>query len=202
MILALHGLYGSKGASKISTLVRHLEEQVDIKEFAYGYLYAVNTYSAKRRQKILESILAELKDGDSVVAHSFGCVVALDLLRYLEQSKSKLKLNAVYLLNAAADKDMKIYTKNCNKVYNFYDPQDRMLTLAKFVPLSILGGFGRQKYPSTSSKVKNIRIRPIPGGFSKHGRFFKEPNLSYYGKFIKWVEKGNKANVNAFLSQV
>jgi len=136
-----------------------------------------------------------LKNGDSIIGHSFGAVVINDTLRLLSEHnynnpENPIKLNKVYLFNAALHTDTHLNTEHVSKIYVFYDKKDWILKLATLLPDSIMGNMGQVGAKILNSRIENIEIEDeAPFWSYVHKRVFTNSNkLSEYCDIIHKLE--------------
>lgn len=192
MIVGVKGLHAINNQNNITKYINKLNELgVEAKEFPYFKFGIAHTYLLGRIFRTLKKLDDFLEDGDSIVAHSFGCVLAIDLLNHMSTEKRQKKLKNVFLFNPSVDWDIKIEETHFKNMFIFYEPEDTMLRLAKWLPFNKLGALGKYGYRYPSEKIHNIKIADGPSGTMKHDGAMFEPNLTNYSKFIRIIEKGS-----------
>ena len=194
MIHGVYGLYAIYRHNHVSTMLNALAKKgLSTWEFYYPKFFVLDTYNMGLVSVSATKLKEILKDGDSIVSHSFGGAIVYELLRLLETSGSTVKLHNIYLFNIALDKFLEVPTANCNHVYNFYDPSDKLLALAELLPFDLMGEFGKHPYfKMDDRKVTNVEIdNALPTTITNHARAFNEPGLSIYSKYIAEKEDRN-----------
>jgi esterase/lipase superfamily enzyme len=189
------GVGGLTTSSMPNTIMNHVvaalnKNKLESKKFKHTEFLIYHTYD---KERVIEAELALhkiLDDGDSILAHSFGAVLTIDLLNHMENGfLPKKKLKNIYLFNPAIDKDAHIPTRQIKNMYVFYEPCDRMLKLATLMPFNKLGELGRVGYKGRSKKIHNMQIRKLGDSWTNHSDAFREPNLNMYVKMISKLEK-------------
>lgn len=147
--------------------------------FRYGLITVIQTYFDWLESKRTKHLLSLLKKGDSLIGHSFGAVVISDTLKLLSEQnyqnpENPIKLNKVYLFNAALNTDAQLNTEYVNKIYVFYDKKDWVLKIASWFPWSKLGNMGQVGAKILDSRIENREIEDKSPFWSYvHKRIFK-----------------------------
>lgn len=194
MIVGVKGLRAPIGKNNITKYVNKLNSiGVEAEEFKYASFLVAHTYILEKIFKTEKKLYDLLKEGDSIIAHSFGGVLVTDLLTNMSQVDSKKKLKNIYLFNPSVDHDIRIPETHFENLIIFYEPDDKMLTLAKYLPFNKLGTLGKYGYRYPSNKIHNVRIDKGPSSWSKHDGAMHEPNLTKYAECIKIIETANES---------
>lgn len=190
MIWGVKGLWARPGNNNATKMLQKLQELgVESKEFNYLSFTVLNTYLLERVFKTEVSLLKHLKDGDSIIAHSFGGALVVRLLTHLDRFKSNIKLKNIYLFNPSIDGDIRIPSTHFENMYIFCNEDDKMLKMARLIPFNILGDLGREGYQYEDDKITNIEIDTSKTDtFWGHSDAMVEPNLTKCAKFIKMKE--------------
>jgi len=190
----IHGVYGLDAVRRhnnITKILKALEKQgMYTREFSYLRALVIFTYFKCLRKRWAKRLKAQLKDGDSIVAHSFGCAVVWELLKQLQEEKSSLQLKNIYLFNASLERELQFSKDNCHKIFVFYHPGDNLLTLATYLPNNIMGDMGKVGYQYKTHNIINIKLEtPDCNSILQHDCFSQPEYVDYYATFIKKAEK-------------
>ncbi len=191
MIIGVYGLWAFPTVNNISTYIKRLTKiGCKAKEFRYARFMIFHTYLLAKIFRTERRLFKQLVDGDSIIAHSFGGVLALDLVNMMHQVDSKKKLKNIYLFNPSADADIVINDSHFEKMYIFHNPNDKLLELAKLLPFNRLGALGQHGYRHKSKKIVNICLDELKEpSYTRHADAMKELNLTKYSEFIKERER-------------
>lgn len=185
MLVGIKGLYTVTSQNSISTFLEKIKKRgVDSVEFDYFKLLAYHTYCTDTITNTVTKLDQFVREGDSIIAHSFGCLLVYDLLRHYKKCHKDRQLKNIYFINPAIDVNIKIPTSNITQLFLFHDKEDRLLRMSRFLPFNRMGALGKYGYQHEDSKIKNIEIDPIEADAWKHQRFFREPNLKKHLEFI------------------
>lgn len=187
----IHGVYGLHSLfrhNEITYLLERLKRLgLPTLEFKYLKLFAIHTYSSHALRRFALNLKERLKSGDSIVAHSFGCAIVWKLLEILDEEKSALQLNKIYLLNSALNREYTLKVDHCQHIYVFHDPSDFMLKLATYLPFNIMGDMGKAGYQYKDPKITNIEIKG-DDELLNHSRSFHGKGLEWSSNLIKRLE--------------
>lgn len=189
MIIGVKGLFGPVFRNNITKFINKLNSLgVDSREFVYPPFGVFHTYNKTRITRTSKLLYDQLNDGDSILCHSFGGVITTNLINEMHKFSKPKHLKNIYMFNPAVNTDIEIDETYFDKMYIFYDPKDKLLRLAKWLPFNSMGSLGKYGYPKKSKKIKNIKLRNLVGVPNWHSEAMIEPNLTFYSKFIKRKE--------------
>lgn len=194
MIIGVHGLYVFKNPNYMDLLLWALRGRgYRTYSFRYGLMTVIQTYFEWLESNKAKQLLKRLKNGDSLIGHSFGAVVINDTLKLLSEYNYKnpenpIKLNKVYLFNAALNSETQLNTEHVKKIYVFYDKKDWILKLASWLPGSLMGNMGQIGSTIPDSRIENIEIEDSdPPWRYVHKRIFT--NKNYLEKYCDVIDK-------------
>jgi hypothetical protein len=193
MIWGVCGLWGFHGRNNVTKILNRLNTLgVSTKEFHNITFTLLHTYIIRQIFSIANRLYDQASDGDSIIAHSFGGVLVIDMLNEINKKRPK-EFKNIYLFNPSINGDVHIDSDHFQKMYIFHEPRDRMLKMANWLPFNILGDLGRYGYKYTDDKIINVEINKITNEHRMHhDNAMIEPNLTTYAKFIRDVEVGNE----------
>lgn len=190
MIHGVYGLYAMWHKNNVTDMLQELEKLgLNTIEFKHMKVFALETYLTSGIKRLAEHLDSTLKDGDSILAHSFGAAIVYYVLQ-----NTKKKLHNIYLFNAALSLDYILNSNNVDTLYNFYDPTDRALSIAEAIPYDIMGGVGKIGYRANplmdlaAWKTKNIQITGGVNTLTNHFRAFQDGTICKYATMIKQFE--------------
>ena len=115
-------------------------------------------------------ILKHSHPGDVVLAHSYGCLKALEAAKYL-------KYKALFLIAPAAERDYDMSKIDPEtKIYCFHSPKDYTIWLGSFLVLHPFGLAGVKGF--TDPRVNNIEYN------GDHGHYFHGETLHRLANYI------------------
>jgi pimeloyl-ACP methyl ester carboxylesterase len=178
------------GAETVGRLAPYVSNgQVEAKLHNYGYVSLLGL--RRRNEKAVEKINRRVDEGDVLVGHSNGCLIAWELV------KAGVKPAAVICVQPALRRDT-IWPEDL-PVLCVYNEDDRIVTLgrwwSRFVSVANpwqdrhgWGAAGRHGFDQAS--VTNISTLVGPTPAEGHSEIFKQPALQYWGGVIgHWLER-------------
>jgi len=135
----IHGIKTSKTNNRLAMIKKNLldvgfrTEEVII--HSYGYMPFILSPRLENK-KIAEKIAEKIGDGDIIIAHSNGCAIAWEI------AEMGAKIYGAVLINPALDAD-KVFPHQVKWVHVFYNRDDWVVGLAKYMPFHIWGDQGR-----------------------------------------------------------
>ena len=172
------------GKGSIDKLLHYIPNSLD---YDYGYVGLISLKKVNRRT--INEFLEVIKPGDTIVAHSNGCLIAY-------QIAERIPIDAIVCINPALRRDT-IWPEN-TAVLCLANKTDWIVELgriwARLVSLGCIkthgwGSAGRHGFTSDQPNVKNWHtddwfwLYPVTG----HSGLFKNPK--YWGGMIsKWLE--------------
>jgi hypothetical protein len=105
----------------------------------------------RRAKKIKEAN----KEGDILVAHSFGCLASTEAM------KQGAKFDKVFFFGAACECDIEFPEGAFNKLYNIHSDEDWALKIGIKLPLHKFGGLGLKGYKGTDPRVENVSVKGL-----------------------------------------
>lgn len=174
-VLGVNGIHNwswSKDSftDRILAALSYRHEVVDVK---YHWMFAVFAYfdnSIKRRAK---KIVEQNKEGDVLVAHSFGCLAAI----YAMQEGAKF--SKVFFFAPAAEVDADI-PDAFDEMYVIHSTDDSTLTLGEALPFHKFGSMGRVGY-----KGKNVKVVNVNADGHTHSSYTTPKHLCQWVDFIE-----------------
>lgn len=174
-ILGVNGIYNwswSKQSFTDALLEQlYMYETIDVK---YPFMTALLAYSNWAINRRVKKLIKESKEGDCVIAHSFGCLLTTMAMR------QGAKYDKVFFFGAAVDSTAPIPEGGANVIYNIFSKDDKALIAGKAFPWSPLGDMGRVGYEGTCTKVINIEAHG-----NDHGDYVLEENIDEWSDFIQ-----------------
>lgn len=189
-VSGLWALYGKNNVSKVLDKLAGLG--VKTAEFKHIVFAIIHTYMIRKIFNTEHRLYKQLSGGDSIIAHSFGGLLVIDMINSMSKLQSSKKFKNIYLFNPSIDGDVHIESSHFEKMYIFYEPRDRLLKLAKWLPVNKLGDLGKYGYRYADDNIINIKINKIDNeNTMMHDNAMIEPNLTTYAEFIQDHEKLN-----------
>lgn len=175
-IIGLQGVY-SDGQKNIDRLLNRLSRH-NYKTSAFKYTLSIpDTYSESELNEILDRVDPICEDGDVIIAHSAGCLLAALLLERLK--KRNITIPVVWFFNAGIDVDYK-FSDNVGIIYSVVDPNDTVIALANFLPCNNVGSMGQAGYSGPNSNVIDLSYEYGDSTtLLNHGEFFDSDIINY-----------------------
>jgi hypothetical protein len=133
-----------------------------------------STWEARFKSRMDGQQVANVsEDGDVLLAHSYGCLVASEAMKLV-------KYKAVYLFRPAMSRKYK-FQASPTKIYCIYSIADKAIWL---------GGFLRFNHPFGLAGVFGFRSDRVTNLMSKghHGSDFEPETVESWADFIEWSE--------------
>lgn len=153
----------------------------------------VRFYSMGNRQlqyeyadELLHKVLQAGQGTDSIVAHSFGCLL---VARMMELAGS-FPFSQVFMYSPALDREWSFPMSGARRVYVVHNPKDRAVLYAKYLFRNPVGPMGRYGYKSPKTSfaipvVTNREIRATFKGQRPHNAYFCGEHLH---REVSWVD--------------
>jgi hypothetical protein len=138
-------------------------------------------YSARwRRKSIAHTLLGLYDPGDSIVAHSFGCLVTYTAM------EMGAEFGRVVFLSAAMERDARFPCHGMTKLLNLYNPHDRALTVGSMLPFGHpFGPMGRDGYAGVRDDRIIDRQHAVRAGPHNHTiPYFASPHIDQIARRI------------------
>ncbi len=143
--------------------------------------------SRRRQYADAQRLLRYHRDGDAVVAHSYGCLVSLRMMEL------GARFSTLFWFRPAMNRDYLIPRHACRRLYAIHDPRDRAIGLGICMPWHDFGAAGRYGLLAGNNgcgrigdpRVTNIRV---PGYIRHepwhHSDDFLDGNRRHWVDFI------------------
>ena len=184
-VILIHGFnVRDGGAGTVLTLRPYFEAAgYRVKEYRYGFTWFFGVRMMARR---FARILYDLcDDGDVIVAHSHGCLLAMIA------AEMDAQFRHMVFINPALDRNTPL-PAGIPRLDVWYSPSDGPVRLARWLPWHRWGDMGATGYRGTWDK--RVHSHDMEHGFpvsvNSHSGVFAEPALSYFGPRI--VEAVNR----------
>lgn len=187
----VHGFNVSDGGKKsIGKMVPYLEGE--IKSFNYGWTFLLGLSCANK--KASKKLLSVIKPGDSIIAHSNGCLLAWNVSRLLDGN-----LDYIVCINPALRRDT-IWPKDL-PVLCVHNHTDWIVQLGRWwgrlfpfdgVEVQGWGSAGKYGFTKKQPKVDNWDSGETYWGYpvKGHSGLFKFPAVKYWTKLINTWSRG------------
>lgn len=177
---------GSHGNKSTDLILQHLAARgKDTLDFDYPKLsYCAAT--CRKKQKTLGRLLArEAKRGDVVIAHSFGCLIALRAMECGAQFSS------VIFLSAAMSSEFVFPVHGMERLLNIHNPADAALKIANLFKWGGMGDMGSLGYNGVpDSRITNSAWLNIKGVSFNHNHYFEGNNPEFIAnKILKFTKR-------------
>ena len=185
----IHGINVSDPMGNIGKLKPCFEE-VGFKNVVvedYGFLPFGLAWA--RNKSIARKLLKKMTPGDIVVAHSNGAAITYHLLEMGAQ------FSGVVLLNPALNHDLAL-TQGVEWVHVYFNENDHVVWLAKWIPAHIWGDQGRRGYTGNDPRYKNINTSKLAGALAgeEHSDYWADD------KFPAWCPFMTRETWNAYVA--
>lgn len=185
-IITINGIYshGAKSTDLLHGPLKALGYQVD--DFDYPKLGVLGAQNRTRQKELGKRLASEVNEGDAIIAHSFGCLVALRAM------EAGARFSAVIFLSAAMNADFVFPHHGMRALLNIHNPADRALSIAKLMRWNDLGEMGAMGYNGAPDcRVRNLNWLYSDDGCLNHHHYFKgdHPDLvvTHTDRLIKEV---------------
>lgn len=185
-ILGVNGIYNWSW-SKDSFTDRLLaalgsDERNVVIDVKYPFMTAVLAYTNFAIKRRARKILELNRPGDVLIAHSFGCLIALHAMRM------GARFSRVFFFGAAVEPGVEFPREAFTHLYNIHSPDDKALTLGAKLPYHEFGTLGKFGYTGHDPRVHNIKV----DGYD-HNDYVSARNLCTWANFIeiKLMEAGD-----------
>lgn len=147
----------------------------------------VNIFTArsrKRQYRNAQRIMDWHKPGDVIVAHSYGCLLAL---RAMELGAH---FSDVFYFGAAMNDDFVFPAQGMEKLHNIHNPHDVALTLGDLLWWHDFGEMGKTGYAGApDARVNNILEEHEPDEEDSMAHSFYFYNLNQLQKWVNYINK-------------
>lgn len=118
--------------------------------------------------------------GDALIAHSFGCLLAL---RAMEMGA---RFSFVFLFAAALDRDVVFPVHGAQRICVIHNPKDIALWMAARLLFHDAGATGRVGYEGpTDARIANLRANDVAHERLHHSDYFLPSNIV---RWAMWVD--------------
>ena len=143
----------------------------------------VNIFTARSRSRQLrnaETLVFQHIPGDVLVAHSYGCLLAL---RAMELGA---KFSHAFLFAPAMNRDFTFPYLGAQKIHVIHNKADRAIALGNLLWWHDFGKMGSHGYSGPPDpRVENIEDSSGEKGERRHSHYFDNQNIGYWAKFIE-----------------
>lgn len=139
----------------------------------YPLLTTLEAYVPSNLRERAEHILSVYEPGDTVIAHSAGCLLTYTAMRM------GARFGKVFFFAAAAESNLEFPKNGMQKLYNIFSPDDPALRLGRLLPFHPFGALGMKGYKGDDHRVVNV---PAPG--YDHNGYVEPEHLEEWVKFI------------------
>lgn len=178
-VILIHGFnVRDGGAGSILTLAPYFEAAgYRVKRFRYGFTFLLGVRFLCRRFARLLYDMAE--DGDIVVAHSNGCLIAM------MAAEMDAEFSHMVFLNPALDRDCPL-PAGVGRLDVWHSPSDLAVRAARWLLFHRWGDMGAIGYRGLHDKrIRSFnKERDFPISSRGHSDVFTEPRLSYFAPRI------------------
>lgn len=182
-VLGWNGIQ-TNGSGSTDLFVNDLKQLgYDAKDVNYPRVNIFTARSKRRLKANASKVLADHKPDDCVVAHSYGCAVALEAMR------QGAKFKHVFLFSPAIDSDIVFPEGAAESITVFYNRRDRAIFAGMLLWRHVFGAMGRRGYRGKpDGRVVNVDYKTVSGGSSllNHSLYFKNEHRH---KFVKLVDE-------------
>lgn len=168
-IIGINGLH-TWGKNNTDLLLAELAKRGhQVHDFNYPKVWFWRAGSREEQRRIARLLLDQSQDGDAIVAHSYGCLVAL---RAMELGA---RYSKVFYFSAAMNQDFTFPYHGCRTLVNTYNPADKALWLAKLIRWWDLGRMGSYGYAGPpDERVTNVQSFHAQSGTLNHAHYFQD----------------------------
>lgn len=175
-IIGVNGIR-STGEKNTDRLLGELEKLGHrIFDFNYGIVRAWEARSEKRQRAIGHRLHETSRDGDHVIAHSYGGLVTLRAMQ------AGARFGVVWLFAPAMDGDYTFPIHGAREIHIVSSRTDIPLLLGSLLPGHSFGGMGRVGYKGPpDDRVHNHIAGPL---LCAHSAYFKPAHLKHWAGLI------------------
>lgn len=178
-ILTINGIR-TDGSTSTDRLGRKLSEQ-GYRTFDVNYP-RVSIFTARSRKRQLKNakILKDSSnDGDVLIAHSYGCLLAL---RAMELGA---KFSHVFLFAPAMNVDFTFPYLGMTQLKVIHNPTDQAIKMGNWLWFHDFGKMGRLGYKGPPDpRITNILDKNGKKGARNHSHYFNKDNIDAWARFI------------------
>jgi hypothetical protein len=171
-IIGVNGLHTWGEANTDLLLAELANRGHQVLDFNYPQVWFWRAGCRREQQRIARLLVDQAEPGDIVVAHSYGCLVAL---RAMELGA---RFSMVFFFSAAMNQDFTFPYHGTRKLVNTYNPADKALWLAKLIRWWDLGRMGSYGYAGP----------PDESGTLNHSHYFRSPYREQFADMVNhWI---------------
>ena len=146
-----HGFSGTRKVIGDLTAIGH-----DCKNYSYPKRNTLSVWRAKNRYDDAVGLTELAKDGDDIVAHSYGCLIVLEAMIL-----GRVEFGQVFFFGAAASSDrhpwFPLDRHACEHLHVIYNPEDPALRWGSRIPWHPFGKLGFKGYRGPhDSRISNV----------------------------------------------
>jgi len=188
-ILTINGIKnrGKKNTDKMGKLLA--DQGFDVFDVNYPKVYALTSRYRSIQNKNAKILLNAANDGDILIAHSYGCLLAL---RAMELGA---KFSKVFFFAPAMNRDFIFPYLGMTELYVIHNKTDKAIKWGSWLrshDFGKMGSHGTNSIPE-DPRVTNIEDFSGKKGEENHshyfasvnGHYFKEENINHWVNFIK-----------------
>lgn len=181
-ILGVSGIHshGFDGTDKVLIDLEKIGYQTT--DYDHPKRNTLTVWPPKTRRDDAKGLLSVMDRGDSVVAHSYGCLIVLEAMRL------GAEFNQVFFFGAAATSDkppwFPLLPRSCKRMFVVYNPEDKALKWGAMIPFHPFGKLGYKGYRGAhDSRIVNIPALMDNDG-SNHNSHLNDENRREWVLFI------------------
>lgn len=179
MIHFIHGIRdnGEHTTKPLSRLVYARTGQEALNH-VFPIVHALDAYRKAETGYLAEIILQDVSAGDSVVCHSHGAGVALEMLKRTEHIKT------VVMLSPAVERRQPWRSLAFERLYCLHNPLDLAIMGGALLPFHLFGLAGAFGFKGGDARVENIKRRSMTGPFNHTAPYFRAGKIEALARFI------------------
>ena len=175
-ILGVNGIHNWSWSKDSFTdrFLAALKSEHEVIDVHYPRMTALAAYSEWAIKRRAKKIVEAHKEGDILIAHSFGCLASIYAM------KMGAKFDKVFFFGAAAERNEEFPEESFVKLYNIHSVDDRALWLGNKLPFHKFGTLGKYGYNGEDFRVENV-----DASGNSHNSYTSPENLCHWVNFIK-----------------
>lgn len=174
-----HGILSHQGRDSTDYLGDQLATDMQVVDCDYADLHSWQMRSKSRLKRNATRLYRQSKDGEHVLAHSYGAMVVIEAMRMGR------RFGQVFLFAPCVDRDVYFPLDGHKHLYVIYNPRDLALLAATFLPFHKGGGLGRYGYSGESPRVTSIKSARNARSWLGHSDPFLPENVFYWAQFVR-----------------
>lgn len=178
-ILGINGIR-TTGAKNTDLLLQKMQEREwKTCDTEYPTAWAISARWRWIQRRNAKRIMKYYREGDIVVAHSYGCLLTL---RMMEMGA---RFSHVFFFGAAMNDDFTFPAYGMESLVNVCDVDDRALGIGSILPFHDFGKMGKTGYKGAKDpRVQNVFARDSVTEPLQHSNYFLPENLDTWASFV------------------